>query len=221
MFYSIIPSIPVFPDKLKNKSPRGLNAHLNLMNSHLTQAPCGGTRGMSSIRKTLKTLLDLLNLLFLFQQLIIPLPYGWFRTMKFGEILTTLFWEGHDNVTFPFGPPPPPWGHHGHCKKCFYSSPMYNRFRKQDYLTVLLLELEKRMCTIWRTFNPWSLRTIPAVWLKSDHAFSRRWWNSYFLHWAPPPPPPNPLPPLRGPIGATLGGCHEQLYSSPKKASTH
>ena len=32
------------------------------MNSYLTQAPCGGTRGMSSIRKTVKTLLDLLTI---------------------------------------------------------------------------------------------------------------------------------------------------------------
>ena len=36
------------------------------------------------------------------------------------------------------------------------------------------------------------------VWLKSDHAFSRR-WNSYFLHWVPPPP--QLVTPLRGPMG--------------------
>ena len=46
-----------------NKSPRGLKAHLSLMNSHLMQAPCGATRGMSSITKAVKILLDLLNLL--------------------------------------------------------------------------------------------------------------------------------------------------------------
>ena len=39
---------------LKETSPRGLNAHLNLMNSHLMQALCGATRGMSSIRKAMK-----------------------------------------------------------------------------------------------------------------------------------------------------------------------
>ena len=40
--------------------------------------------------------------------------------MEFGEILTMLFWEGHDNVTFPYPPPPPPpWGHYGHCEEGF------------------------------------------------------------------------------------------------------
>ena len=60
------------------------------------------------------------------------------------------------------------------------------------------------------------------VWLKSDHAFSRSKWNSYFLHRAPtptryPPPPPPPT----GAIGATLGTAMNKLYSSPKKVSTH
>ena len=36
------------------------------------------------------------------------------------------------------------------------------------------------------------------VWLKPDCAFSRRRWNSYFLHWASPPPL---VTPLRGPMG--------------------
>ena len=34
----------------------GLNAHLNLMNSHLTEAPCGAPRGMSLIRWTFQQL---------------------------------------------------------------------------------------------------------------------------------------------------------------------
>ena len=38
----------------------GLNAHLGLMSLHLMQVPCGAIRGVSLIRKALKTLLDLL-----------------------------------------------------------------------------------------------------------------------------------------------------------------
>ena len=55
------------------------------------------------------------------------------------------------------------------------------------------------------------------VWLKSDHAFSRRRWNSYFLQRAPPPT----CYPPQGPIGATLGTAMNNFYSSPKKVSTH
>ena len=55
------------------------------------------------------------------------------------------------------------------------------------------------------------------VWLKSDHAFSRRRWNSYFLQRAPSPT----CYPPQGPIGATLGTAMNNFYSSPKKVSTH
>ena len=54
------------------------------------------------------------------------------------------------------------------------------------------------------------------VWLKSDHAFSRR-WNSYFLQRAPSPT----CYPPQGPIGATLGTAMNNFYSSPNKVSTH
>ena len=55
------------------------------------------------------------------------------------------------------------------------------------------------------------------VWLKSDQAFSRSRWNSYFLHRAPSPT----CYPPQGPIGATLGTAMNNLYSSPKKVYTH
>ena len=55
------------------------------------------------------------------------------------------------------------------------------------------------------------------VWLISDHAFSRRRWNSYFLQ---RPPSPTCYPP-QGPIGATLGTAMNNIYSSPIKVSTH
>ena len=48
------------------------------------------------------------------------------------------------------------------------------------------------------------------VWLKSNHAFSKRRWNSYFLQKGP-----------QGPIGATLGTAMNNFYSSPNKVSTH
>ena len=44
------------------------------------------------------------------------------------------------------------------------------------------------------------------VWLKSDHAFSRRRWNSYFLQRAPP----QPVIPTGAHWGHP-GNCHEQL----------
>ena len=55
------------------------------------------------------------------------------------------------------------------------------------------------------------------VWLKSDHAFSRRRWNSYFLQRAPSPT----CYPPQGPIGATLETVMNNFYSSPNKVSTH
>ena len=55
------------------------------------------------------------------------------------------------------------------------------------------------------------------VWLKSDHAFSRRRWNSYFLQRAPSPT----CYPPQGPIGATLGTAMNNFCSSPNKVSTH
>ena len=55
------------------------------------------------------------------------------------------------------------------------------------------------------------------VWLKSDHAFSRRRWNSYFLQSAPSPT----CYPPQGPIRATLGTAINNFYSSPKKVSMH
>ena len=55
------------------------------------------------------------------------------------------------------------------------------------------------------------------VWLKSDHVFSRRRWNSYFLQRAPSPT----CYPPQGPIGATLGTVMNNFYSSPNKVSTH
>ena len=55
------------------------------------------------------------------------------------------------------------------------------------------------------------------IWLKSDHAFSRRRWNSYFLQRAPSPT----CYPPQGPIGATLGTATNNFYSSPNKVSTH
>ena len=64
----------------------------------------------------------------------------WVIPMEFGEILTMLFWEGHNNVTFPYPPPPPP--HHGRCKVFLFFS--YNNLGKKRYLNLLLLELEKR-----------------------------------------------------------------------------
>ena len=48
--------------------------------------------------------------------------------------------------------------------------------------------------------------------------FSRSRWNSYFLH--DRAPSPTCYPP-QGPIGATLGTAMNNLYSSPKKVSTH
>ena len=47
-------------------------------------------------------------------------------------------------------------------------------------------------------------------WLKSNHAFSKRRWNSYFLQRA-----------HRGPIGATLGTAMNNFCSSSNKVSTH
>ena len=55
------------------------------------------------------------------------------------------------------------------------------------------------------------------VWLNSDHAFSRRRWNSYCLQRAPSPT----CYPPQGPIGATLGTAMNNFYSSPRKVSTH
>ena len=55
------------------------------------------------------------------------------------------------------------------------------------------------------------------VWLKSDHALSRRRWNSYFLQRAPSPT----CYPPQGPIGATPGTVMNNFYSSPNKVSTH
>ena len=55
------------------------------------------------------------------------------------------------------------------------------------------------------------------VWLKSDHAFSRRRWNSNFLQRAPSPT----CYPPQGPIGATLGTAMNNVCSSPNKVSTH
>ena len=55
------------------------------------------------------------------------------------------------------------------------------------------------------------------VWLKSNHAFSRRRWNSYSLQRAPSPT----CYPPQGPIGATLGTAMNNFYSSPNKVSTH
>ena len=48
------------------------------------------------------------------------------------------------------------------------------------------------------------------VWLKSNHAFSNRRWNSYILQRA-----------HRGLLGATLGTAMNNFYSSPNKVSTH
>ena len=56
------------------------------------------------------------------------------------------------------------------------------------------------------------------VWFKSDHAFSRRRWNSYFF--LQRAPSPTCYPP-QGPIGATLGTAMNNFYSSPNKVSTH
>ena len=67
-------------------------------------------------------------------------------------------------------------------------------------------------CTIWTTLNPWPHRMIPDKFgLKSDQAFSRSRWNSYFLHRAPSPT----CYPPQGPIGANLGTAMNNLYSSP------
>ena len=55
------------------------------------------------------------------------------------------------------------------------------------------------------------------VWLKSNHAFSRRWWNSYFLQRAPS----LTCYPAQGPAGATLGTAMNNFYSSPNKVSSH
>ena len=48
------------------------------------------------------------------------------------------------------------------------------------------------------------------VWLKSNHAFSKRRWNSYFLQRA-----------HRGLLGPPLGTAMNNFYSSPNKVSTH
>ena len=47
-------------------------------------------------------------------------------------------------------------------------------------------------------------------WLKSNYAFSKRRWNSYFLQRGP-----------QGPIGATQGTAMNNFCSSSNKVSTH
>ena len=147
------------------------------------QAPCGAKRGMSSIRKAVKTLPDILNSLF------IAIRNTW-RTWRYINLLL---------------PPPPPPPHHGAtmytAKKCFCSSP--------TYLTVLLLELEKRnlhsygpvMGPIYH-FDSLAFPTANDfchIWLKLDNGFWRNRRNKYFsIH--PPPPPSTCYPPM-DPIG--------------------
>ena len=131
------------------QEPQGLNAHLSLMNSHLTQAPCGATRVCHQLEKLWKpywiyqihilesgTFGDMLNLVSIHVVLALGscprAPIGasyvipatnyplalWMIPMKFGEILIMLFWEKHENVTFPLSSssssPLPQWGNHGH-----------------------------------------------------------------------------------------------------------
>ena len=89
---------------------------------------------------------------------------------------------------------------------------------------VLLLDLKKMLhgfgpwepwgptFTIWTTLNPRPLRIDSCqVWLKSDQAFSRSRWNSYFLHRAPSPTCYPPPPPPTGAHWGHPGNCHEQL----------
>ena len=73
-------------------------------------------------------------------------------------------------------------------------------------------------CTIWTNFeSPAPKDDSCHVWLKSDHEFSRRRWNSYFLQRAPSPT----CYPPQGPIGATLGTTMNNFCSSPNNVSTH
>ena len=65
--------------------------------------------------------------------------------------------------------------------------------------------------------SPTSKDDSCQIWLKSDHAFSRRRWYSYFYI---EPPSPTCYPP-QGPNGATLGTVMNNFYSSPKKVSTY
>ena len=126
------------------------------------------------------------------------------------------FFKHRWTVTFYIGPPPQPVTHMGaigatlgSATNNLYSSPNYTL---HNLLQVLLkLDLEKEVwdlqsfgpwgpplgppigatCTIWTTFeSPAPKDDSCNVWLKSNHAFSKRRWNSYFLQRA-----------HRGPLG--------------------
>ena len=136
--------------------------------------------------------------------------------MRFQDVDETVtFLHGPFPILLPPPPPPPPPPHRG---------PLHN-------LTVLLLDLEKKfeICMLWplgalclggRKYymnnfeSPAPKDDSCQVWLKSDHAFSRRRWNSYFLQRGAPSPTFY-LP--QGPIGATLGTAMNKFYSSPNK----
>ena len=90
-----------------------------------------------------------------------------------------------------FPPPPPPLGATmDTAKNCFYSSPMYNSFGKH-YLTVLLLELEKRnLYSYGPSGPPYHLDNLAFpttrddfchIWLKFAYGFWRNRWNKYFF----------------------------------------
>ena len=154
------------------------------------------------------------------------------------------FQEVDETVTFYIGPPPQPviphgghWGHLGTATNNLYSSP-----KKVSTLYITWLFY---LNWIWRrslTFAKfWPFGALPLgphrshmyhmdnfespapkddschVWLKSDHAFSRRRWNSYFFQRAPSPT----CYPPQGPIGATLGTAMNNFCSSPNEVSTH
>ena len=48
----------------------------------------------------------------------------WMIPIMFGEIVTMLVWEKHENLYFPLTTPvphPPPWGNHGHCQEVLFN----------------------------------------------------------------------------------------------------
>ena len=135
----------------------------------------------------------------------------------------------------PVTPPPPPQGPIGAtlgtAMNNFYSSP---KKLSTHYIPWLFYFWILRRCLKFARFGPWGPSPwapigghmyymndfeTPApkddscqVWLKSDHAFSRRRWNCYFLHVCRAPLP-NLLPSTGAHCGHR-GNCHEQLLFS-------
>ena len=156
-----------------------------------------------------------------------PAPEGWFLP-SLVKIQLCISSSSTWTVTFYIGPPPQPVTHMGaigatlgSATNNLYSSPNYTS-HNLDYRFYLNWIWRKKVWNL-QSFGPGGPPLGPPirshmyhmnnfespapkddschVWLKSNHAFSKRRWNSYFLqrvaqveaHWGHP------------------GNCHEQL----------